>query len=138
MVCMTILGLSPMADFADLLGRYEGRNQVQSGREEELTAAEKKRYLRGGEDLSLELRSDGTFVHKGVITGRFEIVSGQVKFTPSHFTGRSLQEMQRASAEMGRSFGLSFLFAPFSLAISDIGLVTQIDRSVIYTVYRKK
>jgi hypothetical protein len=118
-----------------LAGRYEGRWQVREGRDEELTATERKRFLKSGEVIALELRSNGTFLHKGSCEGAFSVSGEIVVFQPTMIDHHTLEDLRAAAEAQDRVFRLDFLFDSFSLVILGLDLATPEDGKLLYLRY---
>jgi hypothetical protein len=114
-------------------GKYVGRAVCRPGREDELSPQERKQ-MKASTPIELELREDGTFV-KQITVGTYEVDGERVIFRPLRFGGQTLDEMQRVAEEMGRYFGLAFVFNNFELLIEGEVLVTPDPTALIYTVY---
>jgi hypothetical protein len=120
-----------------LEGRYKGQVRIRPGKEGELTKQELARLKKGGEIVELELRPDGRFRWKGSFDGAYKAMGALVRFTPEKFGGQTVEQMRMRSEEMGRTFGLAFIFNPFDLRIEGECLVTTDDDSPIFTEYRR-
>ncbi len=119
-----------------LAGRYAGRSKVREGREDELSPQERKQLQKGSAIVDLELRSDGTFT-KQVTEGTWRDAADRIVFTPKKFGGKTLDVMTQAAEEMGRVFGLGFVFHEFDLLVQRDVLVTSDDRTLIYTEFSR-
>ena len=53
------------------------------------------------------------------------------------FGGKTLAEMTQAAEEMGRAFGLSFVFQEFDLIIKGETLLSSDERAIIYTEFSR-
>jgi hypothetical protein len=120
----------------NLSGKYVGRSMVREGREDELSPQERKQ-LKAGAAVDLDLRPDGTFT-KQVTEGTWEIEGERVVFHPTKFGGKTLDEMRTAAEEMGRAFGLAFVFIDFELLIQGDVLVTPDTNALIYTQFSRE
>lgn len=121
----------------DFVGEWEGRWAVRRNREEELTAAERKRFLKSDEMIPLTLRGDGSFCHKKSVDGTWRLAKGILNLVPMLLDGHSLTSMRAAAEEQGRVFRLDFLFDPFSLVVEDECLATPDDRKLLYIRYTR-
>jgi hypothetical protein len=120
-----------------LAGKYVGRSKVREGREDELSPQERKQLQKGSNNVDLELRSDGTFT-KQVTEGTWREAGDRIVFTPKKFGGKTLEEMRAAAEEMGRAFGLAFVFQEFDLLIRGNVLLTSDERTLIYTEFSRE
>ncbi|HWD41702.1 MAG TPA: hypothetical protein VG944_22865 [Fimbriimonas sp.] len=120
-----------------LVGSYKGRTKIREGMEASLSPLDRKRFAKATEEYPLELASDGTFTHKVVTRGTFEVCGDRVTFQPRHFNGLTLDSMIRAAEEAGRTFGLAWLFNPFELLVRGEELVTPDEGSAVYIAYSK-
>jgi hypothetical protein len=119
-----------------VVGKYVGRMQVRPGREDELSSAEKKQLQKGQMGLDLVLREDGTFL-KQITEGTWKLAGDRVVLQPTHFGGKTLEQMRETAEEMGRTFGLAFVFNPFELIVGTDCLETPEDGGVMYTVFER-
>ena len=126
----------PMATIP-LAGSYVGRSKVREGREDELSPQERKQLQKSSNLVDLVLRDDGTFT-KQVTEGTWRESRDRITFTPTKFGGKTKDEMERAAEEMGRAFGLAFVFYEFELLIQGANLVTSDDRALIYTEFTRE
>lgn len=118
-----------------LHGTYIGRNRVRPGREDELSPTERKQ-LEKAATVDLVLGADGTF-KKQITEGTWVSKSDRVVFSPTRFGGKTEEEMRLAAEEMGRSFGLRFVFFDFELLVKDDVLVTPDESAVIFTEFSR-
>jgi hypothetical protein len=125
-----------MATFP-LAGSYVGRSKVREGREDELSPQERKQLQKASNVVDLLLRDDGTFV-KQVTEGTWREDGARLVFTPKKFGGKTKEEMQQAAEEMGRAFGLAFVFNEFDLLVQGETLVTSDDRALIYIEFTRE
>ena len=119
-----------------LAGKYVGRNKVREGREDELSPQERKELQKSSNTVELHLRPDGTFL-KQVTSGTWKQDGERILFSPTHFGGKSHEEMRRAAEEMGRTFGLAFVFNAFELNVVGDVLITNDERTLIYTEFTR-
>jgi len=119
------------------VGDWEGRWAVRRGREDELTGAERKRFIVSGEIIALCLRGDGSFCHKRSIQGTWRQSANLLKFAPTHVDGHSRKDMEQAALQQGRAFRLDFLFEEFALEIDGESLATPDDRRLLYVRYTR-
>lgn len=124
----------PIVD-PSLCGDYLGLKKVHTGRESDLSAKDRKELAKAKPSVELALREDGSF-QKQVTTGTWEADGDIIRFHPETFGGETLEQMRRRSEEMGRHFGLSFVFDPFELRRSGDALVTPDDGGPFYTEFR--
>ncbi|AIE85708.1 hypothetical protein [Fimbriimonas ginsengisoli] len=120
-----------------LSGNYLGLKKVREGREDELSPKERKELQKAKPDVDLALRGDGTFKRQ-VTEGTWEVEGERVVFKPTTFGGESLEKMKSRTEEMGRTFTLGFVFAPFELAIEGEALVTPDENAIIVTEFRRQ
>ncbi len=120
----------------NLVGYYVGRSKVREGREIELSPQERKQLQKASALIDLELRADGTFT-KQVTEGIWREEGIRLVFTPQKFGGKTLEEMIRAAEEMGRAFGLSFVFHEFYLVVKGEVLVSSDERTLLYTEFSR-
>jgi hypothetical protein len=123
-------------DRTTLAGMYQGSYHVQPGREGELTKDEVKRYLKSKENLSLDLRPDGTFSHKGISHGTWSSDGDRVLLHPMKFGNQTREEMERAATDSGRAFTLAFLFDPFELRCKGGALYSPDESALIFLCYQ--
>jgi hypothetical protein len=120
---------------ASIAGSYIGKPKIREGMEACLAPVERKRIAKGTDLACLELKIDGTFVHKKTTWGVYQIVGRRILLRPREFNGASLETMKEGAENAGRSFGLAWLFDPFELFINGDTLETSSSASLIYTVY---
>lgn len=117
-----------------IVGRYTGRWRVRGGKEDELTGAERKRFLKLKEEIPLDVRPDGTFVYKVSTEGTWNRKGDVVSFSPRKLDGHTLEDMREAAETQGRAFRLDFLFDPFELHLDGVNLVEPGTR-LLYIEY---
>lgn len=120
----------------ELAGRYVGKPAPRPGREDELSPVERKRYMGSKEAYPLELRADGTFVHKDATVGRWEIEGNVLKLVPETFMGKTFAQQLAECEEQGRQFRFAFVYEPFDLEIAGDALVTA-GGGIIAIVYER-
>jgi hypothetical protein len=118
-----------------LAGKYVGRCKVREGREDELGPADRKQLSESAK-VEIELRDDGTFV-KQITEGIWKRVDDRILFTPVKFGGKTEVDMREAAEEMGRAFGLAFVFNPFELLVRGETLVSPEEGTLLFVEYTK-
>jgi hypothetical protein len=126
----------PKAPFS-IAGKYVGRSKVREGREAELSPQERKQLEKASNVVDLELRADGTFSRQ-VTEGTWKETGDRLHFSPTRFGGKTKEEMERAAEEMGRAFGLGFVFNEFELIVKGEALWTADERSLIYIEFTRE
>lgn len=126
-----------MPDLSDLAGSYKGRYCVRPGKEDQIAPAERKKLLKQSDPASLIIRADGTFTYKGGTEGRIDRKGATLTCRPTSVSGATLEQMEQAAREAGRTFGLAWLFRPFELRIEGEVLICAEADSVIHTEFRR-
>ena len=127
-----------MATFAELAGSYVGAPRLRPGAEDSLKPAEVRALLREAQPAPLELRPDGSFRHRGALDGRFEIDGCRLRFAPASFDGMTCEAMRQRAEDMGRDFGLGWLFETFELEVEPDGTMATVEPGVVQVAYTRK
>lgn len=126
-----------MPTFADLAGHYAGAPRIRPGAENSLSPAELKGLLREAAPAPLELREDGTYRHRGAVEGRCTLDGVNLRLQPVSFDGMTLAQMRTRAEEMGREFGLAWLFDPIDLVVEDDGTLATAGSGVVQVAYTR-
>lgn len=119
-----------MRDWQSLAGKYIGRQSVRPGKEESLTPAELKRFVKNAEVVPLELFPNRSFNYKAATKGSCELREDRIVFKPTELGGQTREGMEAAAMSAGRAFTLGWLFNPFELIIEGADLVSNESQTV--------
>ena len=125
-----------MPSDAPIGGKYIGRPGPRPGREDDLSPAERKRFVGAKESYELCLHPTGKFTYNGAIEGTWHRTGQRILFRPITFQGKSFSEQQRSCEQQGRQFRFAFVYDEFELEIHDQRLV-ETGTGVIATVYER-
>ncbi|RYG48488.1 hypothetical protein EON79_04285 [bacterium] len=122
---------------ADWAGDWVGGAGVRPGREDDLAPLERKRLERDREVFALQLRSDGTFLHKKTVEGLWIFEHGRLSLHPQRFLGKTLIEQRTACEIAEKEFRFAFVYDEWYLEPCPEGLCVPGD-GVITTIYKRE
>lgn len=125
-----------MATANSICGRYFGLKRAREGCLNDLSPRERKELGKAKPTTELFIYEDGTFKRQ-LVEGNWRLVENRITFIPVTFGGETLEGMRTRTEAMGRTFGLSFIFNPFELQITEEGLITPEDGAPIAIEFRR-